>query len=407
MPLGAARRRRRGRGAVRRRPSSRSCAARASRTSPSPRRPASSTSASRASRRVSTPRTRRAPSQLMAMRLVYQGLVAFGERGDIEPALATAWTVSRDGLVWTFRLRQDVQLHDGAPLGLDEVVAALDRADLRRRAAGRRARLGPAVPRRGPDRPRGAARRGGVDPDRRSRSRTRRCSRSSPTRRSRSRFRGPAVRGSGSGPYRAVELTADRLDARGGADLARGAAAERAARPARGQPTTRRRSPGLGPGPLHAALVGAPPAWAAVGLQVVSGPTWRVGLLALRTDRGLTSKKTVRQAVALALDPGLLNPALGRWAAPHAAWLPPGAWAVRDAGPLLFDAAQRAAAARAGRADRPDADAARVGAGLGSRGRRRSPRRSGFLWAPPDSRCVCSWRRPSRPTARRDRAPRS
>ena len=77
-----------------------------------------------------------------------------------------------------------------------------------------------------------------------------------------------------------------------------------------------------------------------MGLQVVSGPTWRVGLLALRTDRGLTSKKTVRQAVALALDPGLLTPALGRWAAPHAAWLPPGAWAVRDAGPLPFDAAR-------------------------------------------------------------------
>jgi len=60
---------------------------------------------------------------------------------------------------------------------------------------------------------------------------------------------------------------------------------------------------GLGPGgPLHAAMVTAPPAWAAVGLQVVSAPTWRVGLLALRTDRGLTSRKTVRQAVALALE---------------------------------------------------------------------------------------------------------
>ena len=77
-----------------------------------------------------------------------------------------------------------------------------------------------------------------------------------------------------------------------------------------------------------------------MGLQVVSGPTWRIGLLALRADRGLTSRKTVRQAVALALDPGLLRPALGQWAVPHAAWLPPGAWAVRDAGPLLFDAAR-------------------------------------------------------------------
>src|SRR5262249_32238049 len=66
-----------------------------------------------------------APSQLMAMRLIYQGLVAFGERGDIEPGIAATWTVSRDGLVWSFRLRPDVQLHDGAPLGLDEVVTAL------------------------------------------------------------------------------------------------------------------------------------------------------------------------------------------------------------------------------------------------------------------------------------------
>jgi ABC-type transport system substrate-binding protein len=73
-----------------------------------------------------------------------------------------------------------------------------------------------------------------------------------------------------------------------------------------------------------------------VGLQVASGPTRRIGLLALRTDRGLTSRKTVRQAVALALDHALLRPALGQWAAPHAAWLPPGAWAARDA-TLLFD----------------------------------------------------------------------
>ena len=62
--------------------------------------------------------------------------------------------------------------------------------------------------------------------------------------------------------------------------------------------------------------------------------------LPARAGRGLTSRKTVRQAVALALDPGLLRPALGQWAVPHAAWLPPGAWAVRDNGPLLFDAAR-------------------------------------------------------------------
>ena len=35
--------------------------------------------------------------ELMALRLLFQGLVEFGERGDIGPALATQWTVSRAG----------------------------------------------------------------------------------------------------------------------------------------------------------------------------------------------------------------------------------------------------------------------------------------------------------------------
>src|SRR5262245_55511564 len=65
------------------------------------------------------------PTQLLAMRLVYEGLVAFGEQGDVEPALATTWGVSRDGLVWTFRLRPDVHLHDGTALGPDDVIQAL------------------------------------------------------------------------------------------------------------------------------------------------------------------------------------------------------------------------------------------------------------------------------------------
>jgi peptide/nickel transport system substrate-binding protein len=69
----------------------------------------------------------------------------------------------------------------------------------------------------------------------------------------------------------------------------------------------------------------------------VSAPTWRIGLMALRTDSGLTSRKTVRQAVALALNPGLIRPTLGQWAVPHAGWLPPGAWAAHDTGPLSFD----------------------------------------------------------------------
>jgi ABC-type transport system substrate-binding protein len=273
------------------------------------------------------------------MRLVYEGLVAFGDRGDIEPALATTWSVSRDGLVWTFRLRQGVQLHDGAALGADEVVQAL----AERISADEPPENAPAW-----IRPfRGATRI--VREVRRGEGASIQIILSQPYAPllallahpglavAVTRSGGPRV---GSGPYRVVELTGERLvlDAvpawRGepprSSRLTLQAVADDAAALA-----------GFGPdGPLHAALVAAPPSSAAVGLQVVAAPTWRVGLLALRTDRGLTSRKAVRQAVALALDPGVIRPALGQWAVPHAGWLPPGAWAAREGGALPFDPAR-------------------------------------------------------------------
>ncbi|WP_295809148.1 ABC transporter substrate-binding protein [uncultured Nitratireductor sp.] len=47
---------------------------------------------------------------------VGEGLVAFGERGQIVPMLAEDWTVSDDGRVYTFTLREDRLFHNGAPL---------------------------------------------------------------------------------------------------------------------------------------------------------------------------------------------------------------------------------------------------------------------------------------------------
>ncbi len=41
---------------------------------------------------------------------------------EVEPALAESWTHSEDGLTWTFRLRQDVRWHDGAPFTAHDVA---------------------------------------------------------------------------------------------------------------------------------------------------------------------------------------------------------------------------------------------------------------------------------------------
>ncbi|HLW47232.1 MAG TPA: ABC transporter substrate-binding protein [bacterium] len=46
---------------------------------------------------------------------------------DIEPDLATSWSVSPDGLVWTFKLRQGVTFHDGTPFNAEAVKINWDR----------------------------------------------------------------------------------------------------------------------------------------------------------------------------------------------------------------------------------------------------------------------------------------
>src|SRR5215813_6892556 len=61
-------------------------------------------------------------------RQVFDTLVAWKEgTTDIEPALATRWTPSRDGLTWSFTLRDNVRFHDGTALTAAEVVASFDR----------------------------------------------------------------------------------------------------------------------------------------------------------------------------------------------------------------------------------------------------------------------------------------
>ncbi len=58
---------------------------------------------------------------------IYEGLVGYRADLTVGPALAESWTVSDDGLVWTFRLRDNVVFHNGAKLTSAEVKAGWDR----------------------------------------------------------------------------------------------------------------------------------------------------------------------------------------------------------------------------------------------------------------------------------------
>ena len=46
---------------------------------------------------------------------------------DVEPDLATSWSISPDGLVWTFKLRKGVTFHDGTPWNAEAAKFNFDR----------------------------------------------------------------------------------------------------------------------------------------------------------------------------------------------------------------------------------------------------------------------------------------
>ncbi|HCX97253.1 MAG TPA: hypothetical protein DHU26_09870, partial [Spirochaetaceae bacterium] len=57
----------------------------------------------------------------------YDTLVEPNTDGTIVPALAESWTVSPDGLIWTFKLRRNVVFHNGQPFTSKDVRASLER----------------------------------------------------------------------------------------------------------------------------------------------------------------------------------------------------------------------------------------------------------------------------------------
>ena len=57
---------------------------------------------------------------------IYDTLVFLDADGTIQPCLAREWSVSEDGLCYTFHLQEGVTFHDGTPLTAEDVVFTYD-----------------------------------------------------------------------------------------------------------------------------------------------------------------------------------------------------------------------------------------------------------------------------------------
>ena len=121
---------------------------------------------------------------------------------------------------------------------------------------------------------------------------------------------------------------------------------------------------------------------------VLSVPGWRVGYLALQTEKEPFNRVKARQAVAAALDPAQIAPAVGSVGVPLLSFLPLGVWGRRDRGPvmegnaasakrLLADAGFPRGSRQACWSPTPRSDWTRRG----------SARRSAPRWPPSASRC--------------------
>ncbi|WP_127752805.1 ABC transporter substrate-binding protein [Devosia sp. 1566] len=58
---------------------------------------------------------------------VFEGLTQIDQTGAVQPSLASSWTISDDGLTYTFILQPDVTFHDGTSFDADDVKYTFDR----------------------------------------------------------------------------------------------------------------------------------------------------------------------------------------------------------------------------------------------------------------------------------------
>lgn len=67
-------------------------------------------------------------ASISAIQMVFTGLVSLDDKNQVQPQLASTWSVSSDGLTWTFHLKPHLKFSDGTPLTSTDVAYSLDRA---------------------------------------------------------------------------------------------------------------------------------------------------------------------------------------------------------------------------------------------------------------------------------------
>ncbi len=65
---------------------------------------------------------------MSAVEMIYSGLVTLNDNLQVQPQLAQSWSVSQDGLTYTFHLRHNLKFSDGTPLSATDVAYSIDRA---------------------------------------------------------------------------------------------------------------------------------------------------------------------------------------------------------------------------------------------------------------------------------------
>ena len=59
--------------------------------------------------------------------MIYDTLFAIDEKFQVKPQMVDTWNTSDDGLVWTFKLRDGLEWHDGTPVTSDDCIASIKR----------------------------------------------------------------------------------------------------------------------------------------------------------------------------------------------------------------------------------------------------------------------------------------